>query len=757
MAMSQLVIDGTRRFLDTVVVPYSREGTCRTANQLAYLYEERPADGKDPRYKNVFGDRLYTHFRVCPDCQRHFGGAGTSGTGTSGGGGGTNGTGTRDDEPRSLEQFRELTLEWADEHVQCEPPFPAWYESNRGASKSVYGQVQSRKTALMAAMFIVSRIDDRASLLVARNYTKEGVELVEKLIRTVDAHKAFMHGHGYEDDGTWPFLTVRLAETGSNGERDARAALLAKECIVSINNAHRLAPIVRASEGLDFLVALDEADAVGFKEKNAKSTRSAIENLGALTRGRETMMVSATQNEILLGQEGLKCGEAILRVVPRHTYVSIPDFELDPLPHTTKPWAPKKAGKEDKYRSLDECDPNLKPFYERLAASPLERICALHTVQPTKAYHAEVCGRLMRRLDDFAVIRENSDGLFVSSNTFGAGVLSSGRLEARRDGKPTRHGRVVRSADGMCEVKDLSLAELLSAITDKRTRWRIAIVTGRMASRSRSYVAANYTTLQRERGFGCALTHHYYNPTDVKNLKARKVVADLIQEMRCCRDTGTDGPCTPEGARNAAFVPPVVATNKGVFEAIVKSHANMDATVRAAASNPSDRLARDLMMAPLCASRDTKFNDYKKNAATMGGERIVAVSSKRRDYTLPGRSDALGTLDDAIYDVPQRTAPEARIDEDTDFDEFLQLKPSASDEARRICARLRALLRDRRDEWVGQAQLLSNIYLDSRIKTRNKNLLWHARNNHKNIVSEDTKGLVFSKLGSGSTWYVRFN
>ena len=394
----------------------------------------------------------------------------------------------------------------------------------------VVGEVQSGKSAFTFALLLWKLLNKRGAVMVLRNYTKDAIHMMAKIQRFSTWLRGELEKHYpttvvpdclFEGVYVPDFLNKKKDEYGwyeVNGlEVGLEHLSSGNKVILTICNPHQLFMVNRLLECYEgsLVVAVDEADALGYSERNEQSGMSAAEELESLyERAENKYEISGTVMDVMVANEELT-GADIVKIRPTGSYKGVTDVEYVALRSPIGVW------KVDD--NFENSDPNMLGFYESLKKEGVFKaeehglnvdhpIVVLHKTDVRIEHHHQFLVWHKNKALGWTVVTECSKtqdfgGLRMYDSRLVGSVLKFKGKELHAD------------ADGVFNFPD-------SAIFPELFQWmydnggaeffsHIVVKSGRFSGRSRSYVSDNGEW---------HLTHQYYSGADN--------VPSLIQEQR---------------------------------------------------------------------------------------------------------------------------------------------------------------------------------------------------------------------------------
>ena len=407
----------------------------------------------------------------------------------------------------------------------------------------LYGVPQGGKSAFTFANIAIQMNMNKPCIFVVRNYVKDAIHMIEKAKRFsdmlmkngMDPFESVYAGDmvckwDIDDEG------VKYVKSVSNS-LEIKNALFSdkKKMVIVLANVHQLSALNFILNNImsdNLMLFIDEADAIAYGLQDIPTN---IEFAKLVELSSQKFEVTATPWDNLVGNNELE-NQNIIVLQPPPSYKGIRNVEFHDLKY--------KIGK---YKgNIIEEDPNLIGFYDEISLTNIfdkvyqvtipHPVIVLHKTSTATTHHDDFFTYFRKSYKKWVVIKEDSNGLFMFSETCKGKTIT---IE--------KHVFIDDNKNGVFNFKDhIIIPQLMQWMIDNggaNVFSHIVIKSGRFSGRSRSYVSSDGNW---------HLTHQYYNGSTN--------VPSLIQEMRIVHDR-------PDAIPLRCYAPPDVgeAIQKGAI------------------------------------------------------------------------------------------------------------------------------------------------------------------------------------------------
>jgi len=417
-----------------------------------------------------------------------------------------------------IKSYNNTTYEWL-----CSE-FPDFGSLDINAySTLIVGKPQAGKSEFAFGIALMAILQDKIPIMILRNFSKDAVQMQSKIKRFALRHAQFMNKMGFGSKIALKSIFANSIEMKGT-----------KKLILTLYNGYQLNVVKKLTQDMDYILLVDEADAIGYSEIKEEDERpkhhAPIEYQQLLKNTKQIYEISATVFDILYGNTTLTNNNIVV-VRPPPTYKGIKDgIQFIPFKEKITRWT--------KDMCIHEADPNIHLVYEELSKVPIflpqryscpldHPVIILHKANVFHYHHDMLLENFIKGeslRDAWTVIIEDSRAIqLYNINLIGRKIRIMN--ETFEDTK--NNGMFLFTS------KSIDIQCVLQWLIDNggATKFHhILIKTGRQAGRSRSYVSSDGNW---------HLTHEYYSPS-----KSGRNAADLVQAVRLCHNRPDSIPLT---------------------------------------------------------------------------------------------------------------------------------------------------------------------------------------------------------------------
>ena len=370
----------------------------------------------------------------------------------------------------------------------------------------IVGKPQAGKSEYIFGICLMFLYENIVPIIVVRNFSKDALQLRNKLIRFLDEYILYMSSYSIEIK---PF-TISIAPE----------KVTTRQIVICMYNSSQIANLHTQLSPLIYSILIDEADVLGYKEiipeesRNVKN-HSPLEYHRLFENCKQKVEVSATVFDILYGNTQLS-NKDIVTIDPPESYKGIHQIIFKEIKVNDN-------SKNDS-NSVSKSD-SIENFYIELSeqTNSFEKCHPTIVLHKTKVWHSDHDDFLAKiayhpRLSKvWTVIIEDSRSFQLYNSNFPETFMINDEIFTQKDNFPRG---TVYSLSQNIDIQDvLQWMYDTSVIIDFS---HIVIKTGQQAGRSRSYISSNGKW---------HLTHQYYLPS-----KGDRNIADLVQSVRLCHN-----------------------------------------------------------------------------------------------------------------------------------------------------------------------------------------------------------------------------
>ena len=162
-----------------------------------------------------------------------------------------------------MSSFNETTYKWL-----C-AEFPDFHSLDLDARTTlIAGKPQAGKSEFTFAIALMAILRNKIPIMILRNFSKDAVQMQSKIKRFALRHAQFMSKMGFGSD-----VILQSILTNSSESNLLVAVGDSKKLILTMYNGYQLNVIKELTQDKEYILLVDEADAIGYGETKDEEER----------------------------------------------------------------------------------------------------------------------------------------------------------------------------------------------------------------------------------------------------------------------------------------------------------------------------------------------------------------------------------------------------------------------------------------------------------------------------------------------------